>query len=100
VCGNADVFVVALFQQSPQRRWSEAAAREMAACGEAGVVEDGMMRRWSMPWDVRGANSAEQQAPWAARLARDKLCVPGAVLDRSRSTTPGQPPTNAKLQNR
>lgn len=77
--------------QSPQRRWSEAAAREVACpgMGDTLTAEDGAMRRWSMPWDSSGQN--EQHGQWTGRLyPKDKLTVPGGFIsqERSRSTTP------------
>ena len=77
--------------QSPQRRWSEAAAREVSGpgMGDTLTAEDGAMRRWSMPWDSSGQN--EQHGQWTGRLyPKDKLTVPGGIVsqERSRSTTP------------
>ncbi|KAE8748737.1 hypothetical protein FOCC_FOCC004540 [Frankliniella occidentalis] len=77
--------------QSPQRRWSEAAAREVSGSGigDTLTAEDGGMRRWSMPWDSSGQN--EQHGQWTGRLyQKDKLTVPGGIAsqERSRSTTP------------
>ncbi|XP_034231943.1 uncharacterized protein LOC117639953 [Thrips palmi] len=76
--------------QSPQRRWSEAAARETSGIGDTLMAEDGAMRRWSMPWDSSGQN--EQHGQWTGRLypKENKLTVPGGIAsqERSRSTTP------------
>lgn len=78
--------------QSPQRRWSEAAAREVTGpgIGDTLSAEDGAMRRWSMPWDSTGQN--EQHGQWTGRLypKDNKLTVPGGIAsqERSRSTTP------------
>lgn len=72
--------------QGPQRRWSEAAAGDVA-----GETNNGTMRRWSMPWE--SSRLAEHHNAWHGRLnPPSKLTVPSASSqDRSRSTTPGKP---------
>ncbi|XP_018565846.1 uncharacterized protein LOC108906891 [Anoplophora glabripennis] len=69
-----------LFPLNCQRRWSEAAAVE--AAGDSG---EGLMRRWSMPWDT----AWNEGGPWQQRYLPSKLIVPpGNSQERSRSTTP------------
>lgn len=70
-----------LFPLNCQRRWSEAAAVETA-----GDSSEGLMRRWSMPWDT----AWNEGGPWQQRYLPSKLIVPpGNSQERSRSTTPG-----------
>lgn len=81
--GSRSPLLFPLFPLSGQRRWSEAAAGDVA-----GETSESSMRRWSMPWDGGRAETA----PWQQRYLPSKLAVPtaGSSQDRSRSTTPGK----------
>ncbi|EEB19667.1 hypothetical protein Phum_PHUM582420 [Pediculus humanus corporis] len=70
--------------QVAQRRWSEAAAQEVAGSGDT----DGSLRRWSMPWET--SKLTEHSSGWPGRLhSKPKLTVPiYNSQERSRSVTP------------
>ncbi|KAK6626988.1 hypothetical protein RUM44_009465 [Polyplax serrata] len=70
--------------QNSQRRWSEAAAQEVAGVPDI----DGTTRRWSMPWET---SKLTEQSGWPSSRSQSKsrLTVPMInSQDRSRSVTP------------
>lgn len=70
-----------------QRRWSEAAAQEVAGSSDG----ENTMRRWSMPWESSKLSDQSVSCSNSRITSKFKLSVPiCGSIDRSRSVTPGK----------